>query len=478
MKRKNKLGKKAKLQIGIAAIVAIICIVFVVYICSISSYSTVFAKGTTINGINVTGMTPEEAEMKVEGIEYRLTMQFREGKTEIINGQDFELHYENTHTISELLDNQNERSFLYKILGKDNTTYTLNVKFSVAKLKNKIYNMSELKKKNMISPKDAKPVYKKKGFVIKPEVMGTKLNKKDVYRAVVEAVKKGDRNLDMESFYASPKVFSDDKKLVKQIPTLNKLAGTQVTYILPGGKKNVLNGTTLVKWLVKNKKGEYKKNEIIWNTKIAEFVHLMAQDVDSTYKARTFHTTSGQDITLQGTGYYGWEIDEAKEVEQLKADLNSKKNEEREPVYIRREAADPDDNNGFGSTYVEINLGAQHLWVYQNGKNVFETDLVSGKDDGKHRTPAGSFTAMDRKMNKMMRGDRLPNGKYEYETLAKYWIRLTNTGVGLHDAPWRGAFGGNIWRRGGSHGCINLPASAAQTIYGLVQNGTPVAVYY
>ena len=34
MKRKNKLGKKAKLQIGIAAIVAIICIVFVVYICS------------------------------------------------------------------------------------------------------------------------------------------------------------------------------------------------------------------------------------------------------------------------------------------------------------------------------------------------------------------------------------------------------------------------------------------------------------
>lgn len=478
MKRKNTLGKKQKIQIAIAAVLALAGIAFVVYVCSLNSYSTVFAKGTTINGIKVAGLTPEEAEAKVKKSNYMLTLQFRDNQKETIEGKEFELHYENKHNFQELLDKQNGRSLIYKVLGKDNETYTLDAKFSVVKLKKRLFNMPELKKKNMIAPKDAKPVYKKKGFVIQQEVLGTKLDRKDVYKAVVKAVKKGDRILDLESFYDSPKVFSDDKKLTKQIPTLDKLVGTQITYILPGGKKEVLNGTKLMKWLVKDKKGNYTKNEIVWNTKLVEYVHLMAVDIDSTYKARTFHTTGGTDITLLGTGYYGWEIDEAKEVEQLKEDLKSKKHEKREPVYLRREAADPDDNNGFGDTYVEINLGAQHLWVYQKGKIVFETDVVSGKDDAKHRTPAGSFTAMDRRMNKMMRGDRKPNGEYEYETLAKYWIRLTNSGVGLHDAPWRGAFGGNIWRRGGSHGCINLPASAAQTIYGLVFNGTPVAVYY
>ena len=109
---------------------------------------------------------------------------------------------------------------------------------------------------------------------------------------------------------------------------------------------------------------------------------------------------------------------------------------------------------------------------------VLQTAVVSGKNDPKHKTPAGAFTAYDKRQNKIMRGERRPNGTYEYETTAKYWIRLNNQGVGLHDAPWRSSFGGNIWRTGGSHGCVNLPASVAPKIYELIDNGTPIAVYY
>ena len=50
-------------------------------------------------------------------------------------------------------------------------------------------------------------------------------------------------------------------------------------------------------------------------------------------------------------------------------------------------------------------------------------------------------------------------------------------GEGLHDAPWRGGFGGNIYFTGGSHGCLNLPPAIATKLFDNVQHGTPVVVY-
>ena len=48
----------------------------------------------------------------------------------------------------------------------------------------------------------------------------------------------------------------------------------------------------------------------------------------------------------------------------------------------------------------------------------------------------------------------------------------------MHDATWRREFGGNIYITSGSHGCINLPYSAAKEIYGYIEKGTPVICYY
>ena len=52
-----------------------------------------------------------------------------------------------------------------------------------------------------------------------------------------------------------------------------------------------------------------------------------------------------------------------------------------------------------------------------------------------------------------------------------------NKNVGLHDASWRSSFGGQIYRTNGSHGCVNLPPSAAKAIFSYVSKGTPVVCY-
>ena len=78
----------------------------------------------------------------------------------------------------------------------------------------------------------------------------------------------------------------------------------------------------------------------------------------------------------------------------------------------------------------------------------------------------------------MLRGDKQDDGEWGYETPVKYWIRLTGSGIGIHDADWRYSFGGNIWRWGGSHGCINTPPSIMPTIFELVEENMPVVVHY
>ena len=53
-----------------------------------------------------------------------------------------------------------------------------------------------------------------------------------------------------------------------------------------------------------------------------------------------------------------------------------------------------------------------------------------------------------------------------------------NNNVGMHDASWRSEFGRNIYKTNGSHGCINLPYSVAEKIYGYVEKNTPVICYH
>ena len=47
----------------------------------------------------------------------------------------------------------------------------------------------------------------------------------------------------------------------------------------------------------------------------------------------------------------------------------------------------------------------------------------------------------------------------------------------VHDASWRGSFGGEIYHGNGSHGCINMPTSKASVLYHMLPVNTPVIVH-
>jgi len=70
------------------------------------------------------------------------------------------------------------------------------------------------------------------------------------------------------------------------------------------------------------------------------------------------------------------------------------------------------------------------------------------------------------------------NGKKIYETMVQYWMPFEGNGIGFHDATWQPSFGGSMYANGyGSHGCVNLSYSDAQTLYGIIDYDDVVVVH-
>ena len=237
---------------------------------------------------------------------------------------------------------------------------------------------------------------------------------------------------------------------------------TTVTYRF-GNRSEVLDGEKIHAWLVSDGQGGVSLNE----SKIGEYVSWLAQTYNTAYKPKSLKTSYGQTVTISKS-VYGWKINQKEETEALKQLLLSCESQEREPVYSQTAAVH--DENDYGNTYVEIDYTNQHLWYYKEGSLVTEADIVSGKLSNGNGSPDGIYKIVYRQSPAVLKGE-------DYESNVTYFMPFAYN-VGIHDAAWRSAFGGNIYINSGSHGCINVPYDCATAIYQNIEVGTPVVAYY
>ena len=151
---------------------------------------------------------------------------------------------------------------------------------------------------------------------------------------------------------------------------------------------------------------------------------------------------------------------------------------EREPVYEKTAASHSQQD--WGDTYVEVDLSTQHMWYIVNGSVQLETDVVTGlASDPNRATPSGVYSILEMKRDKVLTGETNPStGEPIYRTKVSYWMRVTWTGIGFHDAIWQSAFGGNRYQTSaGSHGCINMPLDQAASLYDMLEMGKPVVIH-
>ena len=476
-KKKNNWYSNHKKPVLICGIVVLVLLI--VYLAGMLYYNDKFLNGTMVNGSDVGGMTLQKANdqlsKKVNGQSLKLI--FNDGQSEVLQSAQLGVSYNKDNSLNQLMKNQNKWAWFIGFFKNEKNTLTDLIQISDENLTNGIASMEHAKEENQIAPTDAYIQYKDGSFSIIEETLGSKFNIEELVKNIKVALSEGKQQLDVTKAngYVKPQVYKDDQDLNNQLQAANEYCLSAITYTTPKGKEIALDGSTLITWLSKQDDGSYTKDESVFKEKLTAFVKELASQYNSIGATRTFTGKDGQSHTVSG-GTYGFRVSTDSEVSALLKMINENKSENnRIPEHTGQLPSG--ENGGLGTTYLEINITKQHLWFVKDGSVVLESDFVSGKESDPTRlTPSGTYYIYNKERNRVLRGTKQPNGKYEYESPVSYWMPF-NKGIGLHDASWRSTFGRDIYINSGSHGCINLPTGFAGSLYSQIYVNLPVVVY-
>ncbi len=437
-----------------------------IYLGAATFFSFHFCPGSKLNGQDISWMTISQVRDLVDSkaSSYVLDIVGRSGLDEKITASDISWKPDFNESLNDNLGFVNGLKWPVYVLSHRSFTNEDMASFDEELLRSKINSMSFFKEENMISPVDAQLVFDETlaEYTIVPEDYGSKADRDAFYEAVVEALSTMQMtlSLDKAGVYEEPKIFSDDKALTDECQSLNKYASAKITYTF-GDDVITVDGNYIKDWI------SYDGTTTTLDTdKVNEFVNTLGRTYDTFGRDRTFTTSLGQTITVSG-GDYGWWMDRDTTLSELVTAIESTSICDMTPVYFGTAAQYG--SQDYGTSYVEVDLDHQHVYVYENGSLVIDTDCVSGKATNDRVTPTGTFGITYKERDATLTGQN-------YSSDVKYWMPFYGN-VGLHDASWRSSFGSDIYVTNGSHGCINLPPDAAAVIFEHVEKGEAVIVY-
>lgn len=202
---------------------------------------------------------------------------------------------------------------------------------------------------------------------------------------------------------------------------------------------------------------------------VGQWVEELAERYNTCGTVREFQSTRG-DIVSVKYSTYGTELDTRAEKEYLITALQETRTREEFHIPAYKQEGFVRGLDDIGDTYIEVDMTEQHMYYYVDGELALDTDVVTGNTGRRMGTPEGINFVYNKQRDRILRGA-------DYATPVKYWVPVKGA-VGIHDADWRKEFGGEIYKRNGSHGCINTPPDIMSQLYDMVEIGTPVIMFY
>lgn len=468
----TKRSRKA-LKIVAISVLAILGILAGFYFGMAKKYSECFLMGTIVNGNDCSGLTVEEVgdmlQKQVE--EYVLTIEGANGAVEEIKGTDIGIIYNGYKQLNEAFDVQNSYAWPKALFETNEITAEVDFDYDSAKLNERIAALECLKPETQVAAVAATVVYQEGQFVIQDETYGTQIDAAKLGEVITAAVSAINTkvNIGDAGCYIQPRFTKESPEVIAARDEMNKYLTASITYSLDNIVVTVDKNQTY-QWISVDE----NMTPVISVDGVKAFTKTLGNQYNTPNRGGQMTTPTGKvvDIALAG---YGREVGADAEAQQLIADMKEGKTVTREPIFSR--AATPEGQTIWGNTYIEVDITAQHMWYIVEGVVALETDIVTGKK-GSNDTPTGTFTILEMQKNRVLRGRPLPNGKPSYLTPVSYWMRVTWSGIGFHDAGWQPTFGGDRYLANGSHGCINMPPAMAAQLYSMIGLGTPAVIHY
>ena len=460
---------KKSLKIIMIVVVALLS----VYIVLSLFFRNHYFLNTVINGKDFSGLKVEDVEeyFRQQVSDYKLEIKDVDGNVITINGADIDLKYEGNEDAIKVMKSQNMFAWPVSVYKKNIVDTVVGVSYDSAALQAIIDNLDIVTGEQTLSV-SAYPEFNGTEFEIIPEVYGTAVKKDVLDNKINDAVSSFKKTLDLvdEGCYDMPVYIKDSKEVIKATEDLNNLLGAKITYKMK--EDVVIDDSIIATWL----KCDEEMNAYIDEEEIKAWLTEFGDTYDTKGTTRTIVTPTGKSAKVSG-GTYGWSINEIEELPLIVEHIKNKDVIEKEPVYYEKAASKSDTD--WGSTYAEVDLTAQHMWFIKDGKVVLQSDIVTGTPNSSRATPQGVYSILEKTKNKTLVGSKDPaTGKPKYETPVSFWMRVTWTGIGFHDATWQSSFGGDRYTYAGSHGCINMPYDKAKQLFDNISIGTPVIVHY
>ena len=347
-------------------------------------------------------------------------------------------------------------------------------------------------------PQNAKVAFssEKKYLVIEKEYLGNTLNHDELITAIGKALKSGHEKVNLTDekkypdVYEKPSIYSTDPSLQQKVDACNPVILRWITWTIQKDIKETIGPKQIYKWC------NYKNGKVTFdNQAIEKWVEKTCFKYKTIGVTRSFKSHNGKTVSVTG-GDYGWQLVYDTMLKQLTSalkktmDANKQKAYMENPDATQKKALTIKKKTKFANTaftmniddktkdwdtenFTEIDLTAQKIYVWRNGKVAFKCRTISGKPVKDRQTRTGAYFIKEHQTHRILRGDN-------YATPVNNWVRIMWTGTGFHGAPWQpwSRWSKTLYKSRGSHGCLNLSPSDSKKIYDLTKYREMVFIHY
>lgn len=466
-KEKKSMGKKPWIIAG-----SILGVLIIAYLGTAAFFMSHFLVNTSINGKDFSGKTVADVEtyLKEQVADYELTVLEQNNVSDVISGSEISLAYKDNSQVQDALEQQSQLLWIASLFSRSDTEVTIEVEYDETALEEKIQSLQAVTGEQK-DPVSAHPEYDGTSFVVAEEQYGTTVDMDALTAKIKQSITEFASTLDMmdEECYVMPKYTSDSPEVQEACDEMNTYLKASITY--PMDEDVVVDKDFISEWV----KYDDDMNVTLDEDAVRAWMREFGSKYDTVGTTRSLTTPTGKSAQVSG-GTYGWSVAEDKETEKL---INSIKNGEvveRNPEYNQTAASHSAQD--WGNTYIEVDIAAQHMWYIVDGSVAMESDVVTGLPADGRDTPTGVYSILYTERDSTLKGETDPaTGKPSYETPVAFWMPFTWQGHGFHDATWQPSFGGSRYLTNGSHGCVNMPYSKAEQLFGMISAGTPVIVH-
>lgn len=443
-------------------------------------FKDTFMPGVFINGKYAADYTPEELnqELKEDTECPDFTVKDKDGNVYTFSLEEIQYNQDYLAKIKQIQAKQSVMKFVGWFLGDEIKFEEIEIEpentFDSKNLHAYLDSVKYLKDNS--DPKDKIVEIRRNhnGYYLYDETRNL-LSHDKASEAIEDALSEGIFEVDLyeKGCYIEVDHTSQMKKTVEQWESLASYVETTITYEF-GNHTEVVDCAEISGFIATDENGKFLFDEsgsfYLDSEKIKAYVKRLAEKYNTVNKPRTFRATRGSMVTID-TGTYGYKIDEKAEFEYLSNVIGNKKQVTRKPQFTQTAYTEVYSlNDDIGDTYIEVDLTNQMMYYYKNNRLQIETPVVTGNTSLGRGTPEKVCYVYAKQRNRVLRGEG-------YASFVNFWMPVYG-GVGIHDASWRGKYGGTIYKTNGSHGCINTPYSEVSQLYKMVEIGTPVLIFY